>query len=529
MTLPSTDRLALVTTAVALGLVTLFAFQDHFVIFGDSVVSLAGGRTIPVPVWGDWIAARVVGDFFPAPLFRAYAALVGPLFGIEHVADVYASFMAFCFALYFMAMAGAAFQFVRVLVPLRGWVFLPFALAFFLLYFAHRAPVNIMLFFTYDVPMMLAAWFVLPFFRVTITGEDPLGRLGTAGALSLLAVGAYFIAFSITNVYVMTCMFLAFCSLAWFLRPGEGDRTTWPERLQALPAWVLPGVVGTFALTFTALLFDLTSGRLVAERQGRWANLEESSVELGAALRDLLPPVPSALLLLILAPFAVYAMALLVPNLAARVSASGVYREHRRGLFVLAGTLVGYAAFLAAMTVVFERNYLVYGGFPKPIHFLLAVILMTPLFFFGAKRWLGPVLVPLCIVLALSGGHRLLLTPPSFTNNWASMEQARGIYSAMYMSYCNASDTVPVFLKRPRYSFVPIPREYERNWFGKAFSQVFARYVIRDERVRYLPSFYAVDSAGALRAELRKQAAAGKSRCLDPENSPYFIDFSASP
>lgn len=516
-------NLIVTSSLLLLGVLTTMAYLDHFVIFGDSVKSMGEGRAYAVPIWGQWIAPRVVGDFFPPVLFNAYATVVGPLFGVRHIADVYSSFMAVIFALNFLMLAGAAFIYARLFIALQGKHFLPFALVFFLFYFSRATAQNITLYFAYDLPFALAIWFAYPFVAHLATGSDPLRGLKLGANVTLVAVGAYFVAFSITNAYIFAATLIGLCCLVLCLPQTTARDARFMDGFLSTPMWFKFGSLFVPIMTAVAILFDVTSRRFTAERNKTWSDPAIADFPLLGGVRHLLPDVPALLLWIALLTLPLFTWHLLSKS-RLPTAAGATTKRALLTVGVLIGTALIYYGFLFALTRFSERNYFAYGGFPKPLLYLTVLFISASSFTFASRRALGIVLVPLVAVIALTGAKMLVAPPSPRVLEQGTQAQVRLLFSSMYMSYCHNSDTVPVYLNQPRYPFVPIPSEYERNWFGQSFARVFSQFVVNEPAPRYLPSFYAVDSVDALLEKLRESRDKGTNRCAGLTNSPYYID-----
>lgn len=500
------------------------SFRDHFIIYGDATVQMSAGRDFLIPAWGVWIPARIVGDFFATTLFRSFYILIAPLFGDTHIVNVYAIFNALLYSLIFLSVSLAAFQYSKLFIKLDEKYFVIYSLIFYVLYMLKIGQSNLTLMMAYDVPVVMGVWFIFPFIAYIRTKEDPLIFFKGHSPIIFIGILGYFVSFSATNVEIFVVLVLAFCTIYLLIvnmisNPGSNYLSSL-KSLVEIPKWFLFGIIYIPFITVIAFVYDINGGRYLAEKKQRWGNVSNEGITIDKSISDLKLGYDSPLSYFVLIAIFLLIFHVFIHIKRDKKDAIISYAGRAAAIIIIILSLVFYFIFLKILTEFGLRNYFLHTGFSAFFHFFIALVAITPLFFFN-KNIVSSFILSLSIVIIAFNGLKEITNPPMNKN--VSIEESRNVFNSMYMSYCFGSERVPVFLRNPVYPYVPIPKVYKDNWFGRAHSIVFSQFVIKNVSVKYYPTYYPVNSVNELHKELISLRKKGVNRCLEIADSEYYI------
>lgn len=518
-------NLIYIISSVLIFFITFMSYREHFVIYGDAILQLSTGRDFLLPEWGTWVPARVTGDFFANVLFHFFYKIIAPIFGNSHIAEVYSIFNAILFSLMYVSLSLASFQYTKLFISLNEKYFFIYSLVFYVLYISKTELGNLTLLMAYGLPVLLGIWFVYPFITYIATRDDPLKSHGDLSSVVFISIFGYLVAFSATNVEVFVVLVLAFCTLFLLLEnivrnPGQKFSSLLKSFL-VHPKWFVFGIIYTPLITGLAFIYDMNGGRYLAEKNKNWGSSANEEMSYFQAIHDInlgygAPVKYFVLVAVVLLIFSIvrkirnYSKSQIISNYANRIAA----------IAIILLSLAFYFIFLQLLTELGSRNYFTKNGFTAFFHFYFSLLAITSLFYFN-KRVIPSIILSLSIVILSFHGIKQIINPVA--NNNVSINESKNVFNSMYMSYCYSAESVPVYLRKAVYPYVPIPEIHFNNWFGKSYSKVFSQSVINDDSVHYLPKFYAVNSVNELYSELERLREIGGNRCLDIFDSPYYI------
>lgn len=527
------SRYLLATLALAVALALSRA--DRLYMLGDDVNKLSAGRGLPLPEYGNYIAARVVDNYFIGHLFGVFRTFVAPWFGLAHVVDAHS-----VFATLFYAVAGAwllalVFAFARLAVELHPRHFLPFALCAYVLVL-HRMELDAVTGIgAFMLPAALSLTFLWPVLRYTVFGVDTfVGRAPAPGATvmgaavtgtAVMGTLAYLVAFSVPSISTFTAFVFAGAVVAGLV---VGDGGTWRERarpralvatFRGWPDWLRVSTLVLPALVGVAAFYDLTSGRFHDEAQQTFQLEGFTPLSLVAGLRSLPWSGGAAIDGFIVLGLLGAALAL---REAHRRSPALVRRRAAALALALGPAFLAYFVFLQRISNLGGKNYFEHPGMNFCVTVALAVPALVGAFALMRRARLGALLT---FSIALLGVHALRLMSEVPTRP-VSKAEVRGIFDSMYMCHAYGESRVPVFLRDVELGW-PYGAK-EEGWYLDAYRRAFQEHVIgRGAAVLpgFAPRFHRVRTVDALHAELAQMAASRPCLVLDVESSPYWIDF----
>jgi len=520
------SRYLLAATALAVALALSRA--DRLYMLGDDVNKLSVGRGLPLPEYGNYIAARVVDNYFIGHLFGVFRTFVAPWFGLSHVVDAHSVFATLFYAVAGTWLLALVFAFARLAVELRPRHFLPFALCAYVLVL-HRMELDAVTGIgAFMLPAALSLTLLWPVLRYTVLGVDTFVGRAPATGTAVMGTLAYLVAFSVPSISTFTAFVLAGALVAGLV---VGDGGTWRERsrpralratFRGWPDWLRVTALVVPVLVGVAAFYDLTSGRYHDEAQRTFRLEGFSELSLVAGVRSL-PWSGGA------AVDGFIALGLLSAALTLREAyrrAPALVRRRAAALtLALVPAYFGYFVFLQRISNLGGKNYFEHPGMNFCITVALAVPALIGTFALLRRARLGALLA-FSIGLLCVHALRLMSEVPTRP---VSKAEVRGIFDSMYMCHAYGESRVPVFLRD-----VEVGWPYgaaEEGWYLDAYRRAFQEHVIGRGATLlpgFAPQFHRVPTVEALHAELARMAASRPCLVLELESSPYCIDFRAN-
>lgn len=524
MSLARLPRFLLAATTLAI--VLALSRHDRLFMLGDDVNKLSAGRSLPIPEYGDYIAARVVDSYFIGQLFGVFRTFVAPWFGLAHVVDAHSVFATLLYAVAGTWLLALVFVFARLAVELRPRHALPFGLCAYVLVL-HRTELDgVTGIGAYMLPAALSLSLLWPVLRFAVLGVDTFAGRAPATGTAVMGTLTYLVAFSVPNVSFFTTLVLAGAVTAALLIGGAStmrerarprvlfDRVRgWPDWLRLI-ALALPALVGV------AAYYELSSGRFHDEAQQKFVREGFSELSLVAGLRSLPWSGGAAVDGFIALGLLGAALALCDAH---RRTPALVRRRAAALALVLVPAFLGYFVFLQRISNLGGKNYFEHPGMIVYVRVALAVPALVGAFALLQRARVGALLT---VAVGFLCVHALRLLSDVPTRPITKAE-VRGIFDSMYMCHAYGESRVPVFLRDVELGWPYGPTE--DGWYLAAYERAFQEHVLGHGAPRlpgFAPRFHRVPTVDALHAELARMTALRPCLVLDLESSPYFIELS---